>query len=110
MLHIMPVRGAIEQEEIKRPDGPRALPSLMREWEADNDQQIIMHVATGGQFRAYPVALGADGLITPFARKYIAVRFVGMKSGVSGPPAAQIRELGQQGIEWILTYTFEARR
>jgi hypothetical protein len=62
------------------------------------------------QFRAYPVALGADGLITPFARKYIAVRFVGMKGGGSCPAAEQIRQLGQQGIEWILIYTFEARR
>ena len=61
---------------------------------------------------AYPVdAPMAAGFVTPFGARYeVAVKFVGM-IGVSQCPASeQVREIGLQGIEWILTFTFEARR
>jgi hypothetical protein len=118
VLHFMPVvdsseRVEREQEEIQLvASGPRPKPPLLRDWVAENGQQTITHVATGCQFRAYPVYLRlVEGFTTPFGPRYeIAVKFVGMKNIASCPTAEQIRELGRQGIEWVLTFTSEARR
>jgi hypothetical protein len=118
VLHFMPVvdspeRVEQEQEEIRLLDsGPRTKPPLMRDWVAENGQQTITHVASGCQFRAYPAYLPlVEGFTTPFGQRYeIAVKFVGMKNIASCPTAEEIRELGREGIEWVLTFTSEARR
>jgi hypothetical protein len=118
VLHLVPdtyFREQVEreQEEIRlAPTDMRPPPPFMRDWVADNDQQTITHIPSGCQFRAYPVETPmAAGFVTPFGARYeVAVRFVGM-IGVSQCPAPeQVREIGLQGIEWILTFTFEARR
>jgi hypothetical protein len=117
-LHFMPIADSYgrverEQEEIRLPaSGPRPMPPLARDWVAENEQQTITHVASGCQFRAYPVYVPlVEGFVTPFAPRYeIAVKFVGMKNIASCPATEEIRELGRQGIEWVLTFTSEARR
>ena len=100
-----------EQEEIRLTEA-RPRPPLLRDWIAENEQQIITHTPTGCQFRAYPLEIPmAGGIVTPFGRRYeIAVKLVGMNHGAPRPTHEQIVELGRQGIEWIQTFTFEARR
>jgi hypothetical protein len=52
----------------------------------------------------------AAGIVVPFAPTYeIAVRFIGMSGNAERLPSGTIIDLGRQGIEWILTHTFEAR-
>jgi hypothetical protein len=64
------------------------------------------------EVRAYPVeAPLAAGFVTPFAARYeVAVKFVGMIGVSQCPEPEEVREIGLQRIEWILTFTFEARR
>jgi hypothetical protein len=116
-LHLLPdadLRTEIarfEQEEIRLvPSDQHSPPPLFREWDADAESQVITHAETGCQFRAYPVPRPrSDGLVPPFAPAYdIAVRLAGSADGHSIPD--NWRELGRQGIEWILRYTCEAYR
>jgi hypothetical protein len=117
VLHLLPVSYAndeiipLEQEEIRlnRTD-PQQTPPLKTDWVADPKEQIITHVETGCQFRAYPVPYPLrDGLVMPFAPTHdVAVRFASMID--DRPRPANIRDLGKQGIEWILRYTFESHR
>ena len=46
----------------------------------------------------------------PFARRQIAVRFVGMADRKPMPPPEEINRLGTQGILWIVSYTMESPR
>jgi hypothetical protein len=50
------------------------------------------------------------GLHVPFAGYDIGVKFLEMEGERDMPPVEEVRELGRQGIEWVLTYTFESRR
>lgn len=119
VLHLLPDSDylspmvLIEQAEIRLlPADQKPRPPLMREWTAENDSQIITHVATGCQFRAYPVPTPlVNGIRTPFGSTYeIAVRFVGTKNLAPLPAIDDVLELGRQGIEWIRTFTFESRQ
>jgi nucleoid DNA-binding protein len=44
--------GTLEVKETAARTGRK--PPLLRDWVAENGQQMITHVATGCQFRAYP--------------------------------------------------------
>jgi hypothetical protein len=117
-LHLMLVPDAFEhiereQEEIRvLPSDRKTQPPLMGDWTAENGRQTITHVSTGCQFRAYPMDTPlVNGLVTPFGPRYeVAVKFVGMKTIAQCPPNEEIRDLGRQGIEWILKYTAESWR
>ena len=55
---------------------PQVLMPALTDSVADTTEQTITHVATKRRFHAYPVPM--EGVVVPFARRQIAVRFVGM--------------------------------
>jgi len=89
-------------------DTPEILMPAITDWIADMSEQTITHVETGCRFHAYPVP--TDGVVVPFARHQIAVRFVGMEERKVAPSLEEIARLGTQGILWIVSYTMESPR
>jgi hypothetical protein len=100
VLHLSIAEPGIETPEILMP--------AITDWVADTTEQTITHVATGCRFHAYPVP--TEGVVVPFARRQIAVRFVGMADRKPMPPPEEINRLGTQGILWIVSYTMESPR
>jgi hypothetical protein len=99
-LHLTIADPKIEPPEILMP--------AITDWVADTTEQIVTHVATGCRFHAYPVP--TDGVVVPFARHQIAVRFSGMADQKPRPSVEEINRIGTQGILWIVTYTMESPR
>ena len=87
---------------------PEILMPVITDWVADMTEQTITHAATGCRFHAYPVP--TEGVVVPFARRQIAVRFVGMADRKPMPSPEEINRLGTQGILWIVSYTMELPR
>lgn len=115
-LHLLPDPGydpIAEMEEIRIfPDDPEPQTPHLHDWISEPKGQIITHVSTGCRFHAYRLkAPLVNGLVLPFKRSYeIAVKFKGMLDNAPLPEREHLRELGRQGIAWILTYTFESSR
>ncbi|MBV9747724.1 MAG: hypothetical protein JO157_02805 [Acetobacteraceae bacterium] len=113
VLNLLPATEVEHYQEIRLlPGEPPPFPPALGEWSSDIARQRITHAASGCQFHAYPVPPRmVEGLVTPFAPPYeIAVRFVGMADATPCPSPETVRELGRQGIAWILKFTAEARR
>ena len=91
-----------------QPDLPEIMMPAITDWIADTTEQTVTHVATGCRFHAYPVP--TEGVVVPFARHQIAVRFVGMAERKPLPSVEEITRLGTQGILWIVSYTMESAR
>jgi hypothetical protein len=100
VLHLTVANPKIETPEVLMP--------ALTDWVADTTEQTITHVATGCRFHAYPVPM--EGVVLPFARRQIAVRFVGMADRKPTPSPEEINGLGTQGILWIVSYTMESPR
>jgi hypothetical protein len=100
MLHLIVPN---QQEEM-----PDILAPTITDWTADMQQQTITHAATGCIFHAFPVE--PPGIVVPFARRQIAVRFLGMVDRKRMPSVDEITRLGREGILWIVTYTMESPR
>jgi hypothetical protein len=118
VLHLIPVPEdgdvlADFQEDIMvLPDEPAPKPPRIHEWRAENKEQTITHIATGLQFRAFPVKQPlVGGLVLPFHKPYeVAVRLVGIPSESTLPSRERLREIARQGVMWIKTYTYESSR
>lgn len=91
-----------------QPNSPEIMMPAITDWIADTTEQTVTHVATGCRFHAYPVP--TEGVVVPFARHQIAVRFVGMAERKPLPSVEEITRLGTQGILWIVSYTMESAR
>jgi hypothetical protein len=100
VLHLTVIEPEIDTPEILMP--------ALSDWVADTSEQTITHVELGCRFHAYPVP--TDGIVLPFARRQIAVRFVGMADRRSAPSLEEIHRIGTQGILWIVSYTMESPR
>ena len=100
VLHLTVIEPHIEAPEILMP--------ALSDWTADTSEQTITHIATGCRFHAYPIP--TEGVVVPFARHQIAVRFVGMADRKPLPWLEEIERLGTQGILWIVSYTMESPR
>jgi hypothetical protein len=115
-LHLLPIEpppvSLEELQEIRLPPGDhKARPPRLRDWESRPDDQTLVHVQSGCRFVALRLERPLiEGLRVPFADYDIGVRFVGMDGERLMPSPEEIRVLGQHGIAWILTYTFESRR
>jgi len=103
---------ANQDDIILAPDAPRTRTPDIREWQADQHDQTIKHVATGLVFRAFPVkAPLVDGLVLSFHRPYdVAVRLVDFPRETDLPSHDRLREIGREGILWVITYTYEASK
>ena len=115
VLHLLadPDYDPIESEDIRLlPEDPKAKPPVIHDWAADTKEQTITHTSSGCQFRAIRMKPPlVNGLSLPFEHSYeIAVRFVGMRDNTPRPAHERVRELGRQGLTWILTYTYESSR
>jgi hypothetical protein len=114
VLHLVPDGfDSIELEEIRLfLDDPQPKTPMMHEWTSDNKEQTIIHQATGCRFRAIRLQSPlVNGLTLPFEHTYeIAAKFAGMRDNAPRPVPDRIRQLGQEGLVWILTYTFESSR
>jgi hypothetical protein len=51
-----------------------------------------------------------EGMVLHYARRQIAVRFLGMRDRKPMPTLNEITMLGTEGILWIVTFIFEAPR
>lgn len=116
-LHLLPVEppppaSLADLQEIRlQPGGFRSRPPRLKEWESRPEDQTLVHVETGCRFAALRLERPLiEGLRVPFAGYDIGVRFLGMDGERVMPPPEEVKALGQQGIEWILTYTYESRR
>jgi len=117
ILHLLPIEPTppesfTELQEIRLlPGEPRQRPPRLREWSSRPEDQTILHIETGCRFAALRLERPlVEGLSVPFAGYDIGVRFIGMDGERDMPPPEEVKELGRQGIEWILTYTYESRR
>jgi hypothetical protein len=117
VLHLLPIAepspAAIEKlQEIRLlPNEPKPRPPGIGEWTSRPDDQTIVHVATRTRFKALRLDPPlVEGLRLPFASYEVGAQFVGMDDCSDMLPVEDIYELGRQGIEWVLTYTYESRR
>lgn len=117
VLNLIPIKSPTpssfaELQEIRLvPGEPKPQPPGFRDWESRPDDQTILHIGTDCRFKALRLeAPLVEGLRVPFASYEVGARFVGMDHNRDMLPPEEVRELGRQGIEWILTYTYESRR
>jgi hypothetical protein len=100
VLHLSIAEPQLDTAEILMP--------AITDFVADMQEQTITHVETGCRFHAFPVP--HEGVIVPFARKQVAVRFIGMTDRKPAPSLEVINRIGTQGILWIVSYTMESPR
>jgi hypothetical protein len=117
ILHFLPIEPTppaafAELQEIRLlPGDPKPRPPRLREWASRPEDQTLAHVETGCRFAALRLERPlTEGLRVPFADYDIGVKFIGMDGERDMPPPEEVKELGRQGIAWILTYTYESRR
>jgi hypothetical protein len=117
VLHLMPVPGydpglELLREEIRLGSGTSPKTPLLADWHCNARDQIITHRATGCQFHAYRLKSPlVDGFVLPFEHSYeIAAKFLGMKDKAPRPETERVFKIGQEGLMWILTYTYESAR
>lgn len=114
VLHLVPDGfDSIELEEIRLfADDPQPKTPMIHEWTSDNKEQTIIHQATGCRFRAIRLQSPlVNGLTLPFEHTYeIVAKFAGMRDNAPRPVPDRIRQLGREGLVWVLTYTFESSR
>jgi hypothetical protein len=87
MLHLAVPGQQEEMQDILAP--------TIADWTADMQPQTITHSATGCIFRAFP--LEHEGIVVPFGRRQIAVRFLGMMEKKPKPSVDEIIRLRNAG-------------
>jgi hypothetical protein len=112
VLSLIPTPSDEEYEaEIRAIPGVQGLRARLSDWRVEGGEQTILHIESGCLYKAYSVPSPAPmGMVTPFRPEYdVAVRFAGMKKGFDLPDLYTVQDVGREGIDWILTYTMEAR-